>query len=263
MTVADLLSRQTYARTLVRTRLIDVIGRLWTDLGSWNDADVERFVDRVAPLVQAGQMQTATLTDGYIAQVLSEMTGATVRPLGLSREDVTDLRGVPVAEVYRRPFVEIWTGLKNGQSFADALNIGQDRLLRLVDDDLSLSHRTMTSAAFTQHDHVSRYRRVIRPELARGGTCGLCIAAASQVYRSDNLMAVHSRCHCEVLPILADSDPGATFNDEDIKSVYGRAAAESDGLDAASLKKVRFTVHEHGELGPVLREQGQHFDTAA
>ncbi len=250
MSLESLLERQTRARAAIRSRLSQAVSATWEGLGSWNDADVERFVARVTPLVVAGQVQTSAMTDAYIAATLSEMRGRPVRPVGPSRAEITSARGVPADEVYRRPFVEVWTALAAGVLFTDALEQGADRLLRLVDDDLSLAHRTSARASFTAAG-VSRYRRVIRPELASTKTCGLCISAAAQTYSSSDLLPCHTRCGCEVGPAEA-GDPFDRFNQDDISSVYTTP-------DAAELAKVRFQVNDHGELGPVLSVAGDHF----
>ena len=256
--LADLVDRQSSSRNRIRTQVLSTVERAWGGLGSWDEADVERFVNQVAPLIRAGQLQTANLTDGFIANAMAELTGEPVRPVGLPPEEVSSLRPVPVDEVYRRPFVEVWSGLKNGQRFDDALGVGRDRLLRLVDDDLSLAHRTAASRA-SSGQGVQRYRRVLRPYMAKGGTCGLCIAASDQRYHSDNLLPIHTRCHCEVLPIVGDEDPGRVFNGQDIPTLYKRAAAQSASGSGRDLKKVRVKVHEHGELGPTLTEAGADF----
>ena len=55
------------------------------------------------------------------------------------------------------------------------------------------------------------------------------------------------------------ADPGGTLNDEDLKRVYESAPSTY----AADLKRVRYNVHQHGELGPVLTNRAHDFrDTA-
>ena len=255
----SILARQTAGRTRIRTRVLSVVEQTWGGLGSWDSADVERFVAKVEPLIRAGQLSTAAMTDSYIAAVMSTMTGEPVRPIGVHADEVTHLRPVPNDEVYRRPFVELWSGLKTGQPFNEALAAGGQRALRLVEDDLSMAHRTAASRAFTQHSGVQTYRRVIRPEMSKTGVCGLCIAASGQTYKSETLLPVHGRCWCDVLPIVGSMDPGRTINGEDIDSLYARAASQADSLTGKDLKKVRIDVYEHGELGPTLRVAGQDF----
>ncbi len=51
-------------------------------------------------------------------------------------------------------------------------------------------------------------------------------------------------------------DPGNSFNNLDLADLYALAGGSSDSYD---LKKVRVSVNEHGEYGPVLGYTGQKF----
>lgn len=269
MSVEELLDRQTAYRDAIRDKVQTTTDAAWNGLGSWNDSDVETFASRVVPVVEAGQMQTAAITDVYLSSTLTEM-GLDSAPVGMDAAEVTALRPVPPGEVYRRPFVDTWTSLKNGAEFQVALNVGASRLKGLVEDDLSLAHRHAVVASLSgRPDIVTGYRRVIRPE-SKTGTCGLCVAAASQRYSTEHLLPIHTHCHCDVLPILkfpgsrSTVDPGAKFNDEDILALYEKgsslsSASGASGTAAADLKEVRFRVDEHGELGPTLSRAGDNF----
>lgn len=247
MTPEALLTRQTAAREAIRRKVTASALRQWAALGSWDEADVVRLTDTVVPLVRAGQVQVAASTDLYLAQVVAEMTGETVAAVGISPASVTDLRPVPPAEVYRRPFVEVWSALKSGRRFADALSLGADRLGRLAEDDLSLAHRHAANSSLEARG-LTTYRRVTRPEFSRSGPCGLCGLASEQTYRTGHLLPIHTRCACDVMPVIGSADPASLLNREDAHVI-------PDGLDVV--------VHEHGELGPVLAVAGQHFDLAA
>lgn len=265
-----LLASQTRAREALRSRVEAILARTWNALGSWRGDDVERFLSVVVPVIEAAQMQTAAVTEVYLAGLLSEMLGEEIAPAGVSGE-MTALRSVPTEDVYRRPFVATWTALSNGAEIAAAVSVGADRLLRIADDDLSLAHRHTALTVIRNTDSVTGFRRVIRPELSRGrttkgggdrglGTCGLCIAASNQVYKRDDLLPIHTRCHCDVMPIVrassgTESDPGRRVNREDLDALY----AEAGSTNRKDLKNPRVVVAEHGELGPVLRRSGDEF----
>jgi hypothetical protein len=68
-------------------------------------------------------------------------------------------------------------------------------------------------------------------------------------------MPIHERCHCGVLPIVGGKDPGRNLNEDEFKHIYGEAGSTA----REDLAKVRVEVHEHGELGPVLRKKGDNF----
>jgi hypothetical protein len=79
--------------------------------------------------------------------------------------------------------------------------------------------------------------------------------ASDRTYKSKDLMALHDRCKCTVLPIVNGQDPGLTLNGADLAAFYKSAGSTG----AADLKKTRYVVHQHGELGPVLRAAGDKF----
>ena len=247
MTVEAILSRQTAMREAVRAKVTASLARQWTNLGSWDEADVARLTARVVPLVRAGQLSTAASTDAYLAQVVAEITGEPAATVGVPAARATDLRPVPAQEVYRRPFVEVWSALKSGHRFSEALSIGADRLTRLAEDDLNLAHRHAANYSLETRGIVT-YRRVTRPEFSRSGSCALCGLASQQTYHTGRLLPIHTRCGCDVLPVIGSADPAARLNAEDAHDI-------PDGFDVV--------VHEHGELGPVLAVAGQHFDLAA
>lgn len=102
---------------------------------------------------------------------------------------------------------------------------------------------------------VTKYRRVIHPELSRTGTCGLCVVAATNTFTRGDLMPMHQQCRCTVAPITAKNDPGLKLNDSDLMRIY-RAAGETSGngysTHASDLTKLRVQVVNNSELGPVL-----------
>lgn len=264
MTVESLLDAQTAARDRITAQVLAVIQRAWQGLPDWSGAQVDTFVTKVVPIIQAGQLQTARMTETYLVGVLTELLGEPVRPVGIPREQVADLRPVEPQAVYTRPFVEVWTALKQGAPIEHATAVGADRLSRLVQDDLSLAHRTASLIVMDRQDKVVGYRRVLRPELAKRGSCGLCVAAADQRYGRAKLMPIHTRCHCEVMPIVAKRsgdvlDPGLELNGQDVRSLYEQVRQEAGAGDKSALAAVRVQVHEHGELGPVLTRQGDEF----
>ena len=102
-------------------------------------------------------------------------------------------------------------------------------------------------------EKVIGWRRVIRPELSMHGTCGLCVVAATQWYAKKDLRAIHHLCKCITLPVTKTADPGLRWNAEDLRrnldEIYGAAGGSTYGKD---LKKLRVSVRDHGELGPIL-----------
>lgn len=99
------------------------------------------------------------------------------------------------------------------------------------------------------------WRRILHPELSETGPCGLCAVAADRVYKSEDLLPLHNRCVCEVLPVYGRVDPGITLNGDDLAAVYAAAG----GNTREQLRRISVVLTEHGELGPVLVDGNRHY----
>jgi len=119
--------------------------------------------------------------------------------------------------------------------------------------DVALAARAQDQKVLSVTPLAVGYRRVIHPELTAGGTCGLCIAASDRRYHKAELMPLHARCACTVAPIMrGGADPGNSLNNLDLGDLYEAAGSTS----AAELKRTKWQVDAHGELGPVLAPKG-------
>lgn len=156
-------------------------------------------------------------------------------------------QGVTPRQVYDRP---VWTyrdTIARGGSEEEAFAAARVHAEILAGTDALLAERDATVVTLKQQG-AKRYRRVVRPELSASGACGLCIAASQQIYTVDDLLPVHTRCKCAVLPIIGREDPAKTMNAIDIEQLYANAGGRSRG----DLARTRYRVDDHGELGPVL-----------
>jgi len=147
-------------------------------------------------------------------------------------------------------------GNKSGLRWIDDAKAQSNlRISNLVDDNLMLTQRLAQQEVLAQAVNLDKpgpkiigYRRVIHPEQTKTGTCGMCIAAADRIYHIKELMPLHLRCKCTVAAITAAHDPGDDANSIDLKTLYEHAG----GKTVSHLKRTRYDVDEHGELGPVL-----------
>jgi hypothetical protein len=164
-----------------------------------------------------------------------------------------------------------------GTTHEDANTAAEQRISSTVDNNMILSARLASQQTLVRvaekDERITGYRRVIHPEASKGGVCGLCIAAADRVYHVKELMPIHDRCKCTVSPVTSEHDPGYTLNQDDLDKLYSHAeetaptetiyntarqGGEAIGTRRAlptsgkALKKTRYQIVHHGELGPVL-----------
>lgn len=147
-----------------------------------------------------------------------------------------------------------------GRAHVEALAAAENRIRVTVDGNLQVARTLVEESALQNLERAFTegvvdldrepvgYRRVIHPELSMGGVCGLCVVAADRKYKIGELKAIHSLCKCTVLPIFKDYDPGDQLNGEDLDALYGAA----DGNTRNRLKRTRYKLEEHSELGPML-----------
>ena len=189
----------------VRNRVSTRVDRTWRDLGSWDDADVARFQARVLPVVQAGQRRTVALTDAYLARATR------TRPVGLVADDLIGAavrNGTDPADVYRRPFVQLWSALSNGAQFMDAMNAAGVRAAQSASTDVSLTMRASADAFGAQADTESKiigWERVLDPD-----ACAYCATASTQRYKSANLDPLHANCVVGTTVVESSSARNAT-----------------------------------------------------
>lgn len=156
-----------------------------------------------------------------------------------------------------------------------ANSAAQQKIADLVDTNMILSARLAQQQTLKLvRDKDARligYRRIIHPELSKGGVCGMCVAAADRVYQVWWLRPIHARCQCTVSPVTSEHDPGLQLNQDDLDRLYEHAAetapteniyarrsnkiiGERKALSTSkkALRKVRYQIDQHNEYGPVL-----------
>ncbi|WP_048890665.1 hypothetical protein [Mycobacterium heckeshornense] len=258
------------------------IEALWRAVDPFDDAQVRRFAAQAAKIMAAAQAASARAAAAGQAQQLAALgirvqaipsnpvdvraAGATISggKIRLQHRSVTvDYDGGPDTKirpaqmttqaVFQRPaMVYRYEASKSSPAAEQRSN---QRIENLVDSNLLLAQRLAQQEVLANAVDLDRkgprivgYRRVIHPELSKSGTCGMCIAASDRVYKVSELLPIHDHCHCTIAPVTEDHDPGGALNGLDLKQLYEHAG----GNTVAHLKRTRYTIDEHGELGPVL-----------
>lgn len=260
----------------------NLIHGLWAPVNPYNAAQVGEFAASAAKIMGTAQTTTARAAAAaqlrQLAAVGIKVTAIPSNPLDvrapatriaggtvqLQRHAVTvdytqgDSRRVTPEEmtteaVFRRPAVTFrYVESEGGDNPAQRSSL---RIDTLVEDNLMLAQR------LAEHEVIAKavdldvpgpkiigIRRVIHPELSRTGTCGLCIAAADRIYTVRKLLPIHDLCKCTTAVVTEERDPADELNQADLRQLY----SDAGGTSAAQLKRTRYKVDEHGELGPVL-----------
>lgn len=265
------------------------IENLWHATNPYDDDSVQHFVTQAGRTVVAAQRSVAQTTSAAQAilvraaglpapgavRIPDNVRGAHVT-LGGSEPKVraaaatvvyqpdvpegkTVRARVTVAEaapdrIFNRAVVTYRYEQSQGADPAKASRATVTRIGDIVDANLMLTQRLAEQQALKQAG-ATYYRRVIHPELSKGGVCGLCVAASDRVYHVAELKPIHLRCKCGVVPVAPGSDAGYELNRSDFRLLYGEGGklhGLSTSTVGAHLKRTRYDIVEHHELGPVL-----------
>ena len=236
------LAYQAHLRS-TRAAVSDAVGAQWRALGSYNEADVGRFVSAVSPVVSAGQIRAVSLTQAYVAR----KTGSPIVGVDVPALQATLRNGVGSDVVYRRPFVRVWTTLKRigaGDEEGDyetAVQVGQNQAESNSDMDIALAMMAAyvalgsSSSDSGSEDEIVAWRRV-----ADGNCCDYCQMLDGVHTGPDEPQPLHNRCGCTAEPIMRRS------------RITGDLASPGDSIEGV-------TIHQHGELGPVISRKGDSF----
>ena len=161
--------------------------------------------------------------------------------------------------VYGRPADTYRFEVSRGATPEVARQAAVRRAETIAVQDVALAVRAQSRKTMVARGRgVTGYRRVVHPELSQDGvSCGLCVVAASRVYRLAELLPLHPGCNCTTAPITAGADPGLVLNDRDLAALYGAAGGTTAGRRLQN--RVRVSITEHGELGPVLVRSNHKF----
>lgn len=254
-----LLDIQARGFTAVASLLIKQLVALWRDFDKYYDGDlVAARAARSATLVDAAQASVKRHTESYLKiayQQYDDLQFPSEEEIDAVNDEALDRLVNPLDE-WNRPAEQFRFAQSQGKNRGEAIEVAAKRVEELADMDVALAMRNTASNIIKATPKVTGYRRVIHPELSESGTtCGLCIAASTRVYSKEELMPLHEHCHCTVMPIVGDEDPGDFFNQEDI-DILNQLYQAAAGNDAQSLSRTRFKVIQNSELGPYLVEEG-------
>lgn len=216
--------------------------------------DVNRLrramTEQVADEILAGVRQVARVELGGLADEPSrDVQTSPVWGLEQDREaqDPAEAYG-RVADGYR------WATTMLGDSPEKAQEKAAVRIGITAETDVTLAVRAQYQKTMSAQG-ATGWRRILHPELSETGPCGLCVVAADRVYNSEDLLPLHNRCLCEVLPVYSGADPGITLNGDDLAAVYAAAG----GNTREQLRRINVVLTEHGELGPILVDGNRHY----
>lgn len=223
---ADALTRaQLEGQRRLRVLAEREVARIWRALPGYDRENIDQWLSGALPVMSAVRRQSASLTDAFLARKLERA------PLGVGLPTIRN--GAAPEDVYRRPFVTLWSALGAGKAFADASAAALARATSTAAMDTQLSMRAAANEIQEADEGIYGFERVANP-----GACEFCQMIDGAYVKNADAMELHNHCGCGLEP-LTESHP--------------RAAKLPSGV----------AVHQHGELGPVIAAPEYDFTTAA
>ena len=225
-----------------------MIRRAWVASGSEGE-----FVDEAIAIARSARSAVVAEIDAFLASYLA-MNGIPTDVRGLDPERY--VRPVEPDEQWRRPHKHLRMKLAEEMPLPQALAFGGHMAESILATDLQLANRDASADWIGTEDTATGYRRTLG-----GDPCGLCIAAADQLYYRDDLMGIHVNCHCGVVPVSLERRYGLT--DGQYQQVLDQTGGDTsrEALSRVRLGQpqadaIPFSTAQHGELGPYLFQQG-------
>lgn len=253
------------------------LANIFRSLDNWRDDDFERLLPLIENTLNGAKMQSAALQNEFykqMAQVAGErFRGGSVAARELTTESLRN--GASTRDVYRRPFVEVYTAIANNKTITEAVEAGARRISSIASTDVQLSRRKAGLLARNRNDRIVGYVRT----LTGSENCALCTIASTQRYTRGDLMPIHPGCDCGEMPIYGTQDPGQVIDQVRLDTTYDSIAEQlkldpeygardaglgkiinspTEGEKLADYTEIVVTS-EHGEYGPTLRWRDQNF----
>lgn len=218
------------------------IGNAWTNLGSWRDADIPRFLDTAVPTTLAAQRQSVLATSAFV----SRFVGKPVRAVPVEQIMRGIRNGATPEDVYVRPFKTLWTRLGAGEDFNAAMAAALQHALNSARMDPQLAMRDTA-------DHLSKadlgfygYTRQ-----ADSDACEFCQAVDGAYVKASEgfVMALHNNCGCGLQPNLTEPPDGAVFLPDGTQIREYQYGPLNENV----------AVRDHSELGPILGDPAHAF----
>lgn len=249
--VRPLVEAQDKATRSLIVALIRALLPLWRGLDFSDDDAVSDAAVRSAQLVHRAQREARLGMDAYNRRVYDRLD-LELPELEKAVLDDYPRQGVSPEKVWERPARTYRKAVESGADDAEAREKALSKVENLARDEVNMARRDQAARTYGKTEKVIGYRRVIHPEMSSSGTCGLCIAAATRMYKKDDLLPIHPGCNCTVLPATAAHDPGEWMNAIDLDALYKSAGSTG----AQDLSNVRVQEFVDGELGPMLTTYG-------
>lgn len=208
------------------------VERIWGSLPGYDRQNVPEWLARVAPLIVTSQRASVALTDAYLAAYLGR------GPLGIDpvRVIANARQGATPQDVYSRPFVNVWSALKDGRPWDQAVASGLARAAGSAELDVQLAMRGTAQEVQEAGEGIYGYQRV-----ADADACEFCQAIDGAYLKFGDASPLHNNCGCGLEPLTEPHSLLAAY------------------LPSGEAVEDAYAIREHGEVGALLADPAHEF----
>lgn len=284
MPAAEVLAAYQAQQGAILEWVDQAVREAWAGLGTYDRADIAKWLDALQGIVPPAQSALAELTTGMVAAVTDSAAVAVPETV------YTAVRsGVSFADEYQRPFLRLWHDLKATDTpFPDLVTSSGDYAAGMAHTDTQLAMTRTMQTVVEEDDKLIGYRRTLT-----GKSCRFCATASTQLYGqgrrsrrggrlglewrnakakkgkaeygpTSTLMPLHKHCDCGVAPVTSRFDPALDHNQSILRALQdgggpdywkskGFVDTEGNPLAPTDLPKSLAAVEHNAEIGPVLK----------
>ena len=220
MTAVQVAATRTYQEVIAEYALTssDVLKGLWDSLGSWDEADVDRFIRQAQPLIEGVAVASAQASAAYYTVLTGEAATVDTAPI---------VAAIP--DKLRTPFTAYWHGL-TVRPWEEALQAGSSSAEAV---GANVAHQSARDGMALLQPTGSRYARRLATQgltagkkqwfrVLTGKSCEWCqFFSTLRYYTAESATFGHDHCDCSVVVVTDPSSNFAADMNDKIRSAAG------------------------------------------
>ena len=207
MTATQVAATRTYQEVIAEYALTssDVLKGLWDSLGSWDEADVARFVAQAQPLIEGVAVASAQASAAFYGVLTGEAATVDTAPIVAT-----------IPDKLRSPFTAYWHGL-TVRPWAEAVQAGSSAAEAV---GANIAHQSARDGMALIQPVGARYGRSLDAQgltagkkqwfrVLTGKSCEWCqFFSTLRYYSAESATFGHDHCDCSVVVV---TDPKSNF----------------------------------------------------